>query len=813
MSALGEAEESTADKLHSFLTEDPGRQMMSGSFQPLDTDDWSEQALLKPHDALFSAVLGNRIADVEQQVSAVPEGEQRTKFLAQRDAPGRTALHLALLLRQVEMATVLVKLGARMTSRLVDGRTGVHLAAAMGDVGLLATMFERSDRNAEEAAAKAPDEEEDEDEEDEDAVIVRKPREVTDISQDNELEPDVIDVAVIAWDSKLPAIAYAVLSGSSAAVEHLVKRGAKVKKTQIDGIPLLALPLLSQDDQAAAGMVRTLQVHGARCTDRVGQPSGWHCNAPTFFTVLHFYIGSQRLPLLVALLEGIKKEEDLNQLAISEYNSWGAAAGAITSGALAQALAMNDLAAAALLLSKGARCTTTPADHEQLLRQEGVQKMSWHGDENRGLPFKTFVQPWEASLVGLNLGYTLLGDEPLASRDALSFAWPRLALIDQLEQAEKEAHQLAEAKVENAASEKQKDYTTPIEYLRYWLESEQDHHTKVYGIHHGDWTDTEWARNPTTEQQVQHAPRLAAFFSAAIADIRSRFSTSSGGDPAQRLEAAVAKSGGQISQLGAPVSQHDQFRPEPKKSDANSSAQLAARAAGLQPQLRGINFAEKDPPRSHYDRYLALVQAVWDGDVDAIKRMTLPGHGGNELLSVSFTIGEPDTNLLNQIVPRTAHLLELAIVRKQWEALRVLCEIVEKQYVPPKDTNAVSFSVGRDEYDESDDGGSCPQAVELYGLLTNAPLFRWIRRRYACPPPRARCQRRGHRRRGKPVRQVVSQASATVKPRLTTHSFQFGYAVRARLAQFERRLLERSRVSLGEISPGRARRHPIRSSR
>ncbi|OZJ04813.1 hypothetical protein BZG36_02356 [Bifiguratus adelaidae] len=263
----------------SFMTENPGRQMMSGSFQPLDTDDWAEQAYLKPSEVLFSNIINGRVQQVEEIL--VTKGPKAAEFLLERDPVGRSPLHLALLERQTEVALVLLKYGARMTSRLVDGRAAFHIAAAMGNVNVFREMLRISAENAKKAeedrlkkkqTSNANDEDDEdgevEDEDDGDVVIVKKRARLEptdDISEDLValLEPEVLDLSVATWDEGYTAMFYTVFSGSIETVQLLADAGASMSTT-VKNMSLLSAALLIESDARASAMVQALIEKGAR---------------------------------------------------------------------------------------------------------------------------------------------------------------------------------------------------------------------------------------------------------------------------------------------------------------------------------------------------------------------------------------------------------------------------------------------------------------------------------------------------------------------------------------------------------------------
>ncbi|KAJ3554518.1 hypothetical protein NP233_g12406 [Leucocoprinus birnbaumii] len=97
----------------SFIEQDPGRQSLSGSFNPIDEGEWSEQAYIRPLRRLFEAIANHDLEVVrtllaENKVTpasasdaeAGGEGETNPNAIncSHRDHLGRTPLHLSLLL-------------------------------------------------------------------------------------------------------------------------------------------------------------------------------------------------------------------------------------------------------------------------------------------------------------------------------------------------------------------------------------------------------------------------------------------------------------------------------------------------------------------------------------------------------------------------------------------------------------------------------------------------------------------------------------------------------------------------------------------
>lgn len=73
-----------------------------------------------------------------------------------RDHVGRTPLHAAIISNSAECANILIDAGARMTARLVGGRTSFHLAAQTGQTSLVKKMLARSAYNETKSVEEKP---------------------------------------------------------------------------------------------------------------------------------------------------------------------------------------------------------------------------------------------------------------------------------------------------------------------------------------------------------------------------------------------------------------------------------------------------------------------------------------------------------------------------------------------------------------------------------------------------------------------------------------------------------------------------------
>jgi ankyrin repeat protein len=283
------------------MQEDPGRQSMSGSFNPIDVGEWSGQVYIGETDKFFAAIsCGDR--------AAVARFLRQGADVDRRDHVGRTCLHLAIMSNAVDVACDLIDAGARLTARLVDGRSSLHLAVQMDQLVVVRKLFERSAVNAErkeggvadttmdvdpkeltsetergssqddwssEDGDGADDDDDDKDPEKEtkkDTEDPKKPANANEIPEDQPDQPDVLDVNLADWDSAFTPLMYGVLYASPAVVEELLSAGADpqiVTESSRFSYPKpapfhpLALTTIADEDDRIEKIVQRLLIAGA----------------------------------------------------------------------------------------------------------------------------------------------------------------------------------------------------------------------------------------------------------------------------------------------------------------------------------------------------------------------------------------------------------------------------------------------------------------------------------------------------------------------------------------------------------------------
>ncbi|KAH9949875.1 ankyrin [Amylocystis lapponica] len=365
-----------------FIVEDPGRQSISGSFHPIDVGEWAEQAYMGPTEKLFFAIVTNDRMAVSSIIS------QEGFDLERRDHVGRTPLQIAIMSKAVDIACDLIDAGARMTSRIVDGRTTLHLAAQLDLPTIARKLLERSTVNSEKAKEEAKEAErakqaekeakeakmdvdsqdiedkDDEDEEhnsseddwqsdgDEKSKQVEAKQDDGQIPEDEKDEPDVFDVNAPDWDATLTPLQYAVIYGSVGVVDELIAGGADVKlvthRTQGYNNPYLhqlTVTILTEKDDAAGQIVQKLMAAGAVSSEA----------DEDLFTIFHKFVCSRRPELVAALLRSDTNAKVVINAPYVPY--WGH-----TTFPVVSAIATRDYATLAILLAYDAKLVFTEAD-------------------------------------------------------------------------------------------------------------------------------------------------------------------------------------------------------------------------------------------------------------------------------------------------------------------------------------------------------------------------------------------------------------------------------------------------------------------
>ena len=337
----------------SFIENDPGRQSMTGSFNPIDEGGWGEQVYIPPAAQLFQAIVIHDRAIVQRLLKA----DDAAVNVHQRDHVGRTVLHVAIMVKAVDIAEDLIDAGARITARLADGRTPLHLAAQYDLTSLIDKLLERSKKNEkglenkhenEAALAETPGRLSSEDDwsshDDEDVVVSlsegeegeendsggcqpaakakasgsESQPEQEDLPDDKKDEPDIIDINAHDWDFGFTALCYVVLFGSQPTLTALLAAGAD-PKLPTNPSPSnsylattfhpLTLTVIRKDDTEACGIAESLIKAGATSTTA----------DDAVRTIFHYIVGSGRARLVETIL---RCDPDVSKVINLPYLHW-----------------------------------------------------------------------------------------------------------------------------------------------------------------------------------------------------------------------------------------------------------------------------------------------------------------------------------------------------------------------------------------------------------------------------------------------------------------------------------------------------------
>lgn len=310
-----------------------------------------------------------------------------------RDYTGRTPLQLACMSSTPAVVQCLVDHGARLTARMADGKTALHLAATRGDVEIISILLTKSGQNEEEAinqglkVDKAADDGAIDDDDSTSYVKVDKDDtdEVVpthDAIEENDSQPDIYDINAIAWDSLASPLHFAILHGHVEAVKALVTSfGADVRmpikitseysKNPQGAILNLVLALSLPLDKAKE-MSRTLLELGASPAQA----------DVARFTPLHYLAQSEYIELLSVYLEHDEPavRRAINHLAVSGGAYFSP--GNLFCSALVNALGAINPSAAKRLLELGAKPAFERGDFVKALKSQMPDALRFNTADN-----------------------------------------------------------------------------------------------------------------------------------------------------------------------------------------------------------------------------------------------------------------------------------------------------------------------------------------------------------------------------------------------------------------------------------------------
>ncbi|UNI14911.1 hypothetical protein JDV02_001490 [Purpureocillium takamizusanense] len=714
----------------SFLIDDPGRQQI-GSFNPLTEQDWTDMAYVGNTARLCQSIVDGDIDDVLNWLS------QEDADPNKRDYTGRTPLQLAVMTSTPEIVKCLVDHGARLTARLADGRTALHLAAARGQTEMIKILMEKSIENEEaeeERQARRrkasgimrsdvggtthdtesedvenPEPEDSKDSENSDGELVDDAKTETDVQslatgsfvkvkkQDgdgndddvaleaSEDEPDYYQIDVLAWDVPCSPLHLAIAEGHEETVKLLCDYGAD---------SILPVKFLSSDsDNTAAILTLTLALSlptekaksMARLLLRLGATSSQADSRG--YTAFQKYIDTGKSEVIDVLLDtdrmGVKTS--INHLAFTGY-SWNAN----TTSPLHSAVERGDSVLVLKLLNAGAK---SQIDFDTWLKAAKVSSI--HGnlgdlDHARRSYRESLEQPLIAAIRSGNADAAIKLLEDGADPNALTSDTNRL-LIDEyrrrwnhgtsaLDLVRDVIHELLMYKGEKALFTEPTSQPGMDEYLE-----------KIETNTYTHWivsTDVKKSKSRFEFEEKAYAKEVerlrtlqgAAEKKEAIDETLSEFTN---------LESAlIAKGGKAFSEL------HPDIDAQPRTLKAPQDREVEKVHEKYKYDFSFNNDPDMNDARR--DGYVQLMEAAWSGDLDRIKSMTLEAWGPEkDRAPLKMSISDKSQN----------SPFSVAFLKGHKDVAHAILEIVKAQWSAPEKEN-LRYKMEQEDDDDEDENDS-----------------------------------------------------------------------------------------------------------
>ncbi|KAL7276030.1 hypothetical protein RUND412_000999 [Rhizina undulata] len=692
-----------------FMKEDPGRQEI-GSFYPLGPEDYTEMAYVGSTELLCLAIVDNDSDYVRRW--CLQEGADVNR----RDFCGRTPLQLAVLSTTTgaEVVQALVDNGARLVSRLQDGRTALHLAAARGSVEMVKVLLKKSEENeherdlreeAQKAAKNAQkekekvnekkvqedkmdldeeDEDEDEDEDyeeisqdgsDEDGIArtsttssfikIKKPEPVENILDGEEIDDDIYDINVVDWDFMMSPLHHAIMGGHTDVIRTLVSDfGADpllpIKildndKSPVNAILSLALACNLPKEKAVAAVTTLLQL-GA---------SSAQANSFSRVSALHYAVWykAQEIVNLMFDIDGPAASSVVNQTGKEHHRYWSISC----ASPLITAMKQESPHLANILLERGARGKVTLEEYLQAINSDDKKNIP---HDQRTTQFEHGTrQPIEIALWNEKtlplLGRLLAaGADPstitmLSYNNSRYFHNPHTKLMTILDLA-RERIETYRKFLTDPDKESVKEELRPlwdISVLDQFPEGSYSRFVAERSFKLENMRIRDANRNPFAAKE-EAWKKLALEKKKAAAQ--------------QQLE-LYEKAEKHLVNCGA-KSYYDIF-PE-KKLQPPVSAQPAGFYRFVEPEVpKEFTVSFKFPDlASKNEGYKALFEAAWSGDAHTIKTLTLGPSGEGENKIPALRISICDMNGLSTFA--------IALHRGHRDIAKLILDIAQTQYQP-----------------------------------------------------------------------------------------------------------------------------------
>ena len=717
-----------------FIKDDPGRQAI-GSFNPITDDDWTEMAYVGNTQRLCQAIVDQDLEHVQDWC------EQDGVDVNARDHTGRTPLQLAALCSTPEVVQVLIDHGARIVSRIADGFTALHIAAQRGNTPIVRALLEKSEANEEEeerkeelkkeakrAAARAsnvsttPDDEPSEDDdadsedliEDEDsdnsdhmtdASFVKVPTNASASpnlpGEEDADEPDFYNVDVLAWDSPVSPLHLAIMGGHIDTIEELVNNfGADVL------LPVKLIDAYSKDPKAAIlTLVLAAQlsepIMSARCLLKLGTSSTQaDMNG---VSTLHYIVNEGKVDVLNLLAEYDRPaaSKAINYLVVSGWHLL-----ARVDSPLLTAIREGHQSVAERLLELGARPTVAFDEFAQAYHRKW-EHASRDPEEVRKAYEKCVEQPIvhaiRKELPKLAVKLLDMGADPhtlpiatysrvqdptntYGTDDKLPLDLVRHKLRKLREYVTKpDGNLVPEAPASLKADEEYLQSLEPGSY-RYWLAKR----------------DLQQAKSIARLQVRQHQEETEQHKSKEVkGEAEKRRAAEVLSEECEALEQLLHSKGAKTF--------YESY-PDLKKPD---EVQPANRRYGYpnikkDPYSTNQNFHVPDLTPPYKEGYFKLFEAAWNGDVKAVKELTM-GQWGDQRRALQVAVHD-----LRGFSP-----LSICILRGHHDLAKTILEIATAQYQPKDKAQRFRYSMQPNDSDDEGLVDSDDENVQVYGALVN----------------------------------------------------------------------------------------------